>query len=561
LGYIQDAKPYRGGKASGKRLKRKANTRFWNCILVVQQQFDVQYRGGPMKHERSILLLPLLVLLSLTFAGPRAQATTYAVKAGGGGNYTSISSCAAVAVAGDTCTVYAGSYSGWTQPTNGSAGKPITFQANPGDTVTITGGVTISSRSYITISHFTFPSGGVSGNGSTSHNIIDHNTFTGAATAFNIADGQGSNGSDNVFSNNTVSTSSSGNVVGIYLYGDRNRIEFNDISHTDGDCMDLGGANVVVRGNKCHDVSGASGQHVDFIQVIGAGTTPTLSFSLVEGNTEQNCTNDGGNCHFIIIRTGSGPVADTDIIRYNYAQNLDAQGPVSFGGVGDNVPNAHFYNNTVAPESLYDGNGSCVSWQGAPNGRALNNICYNTGTATNKWSPFYDFSGGGLVEDTTLAFTSGYSGAWSSPYAGETTYPGLHSQNPLFANYPADASLQSSSPAKGGGVPLTTIASGDSGSGTSLVVADARFFQPGWAGTQGDWIRIGASSTVQITAINYSNNTITLASSIGRSKGDPVYLYKDSNGDTVLNGANPDVGGYLAVGSNPPPQNLQSSVH
>ena len=505
-----------------------------------------------MKREQRFFFLPLLILLNVILLGFRAEATSYAVKAGGGGNYTSISACAAAAVAGDSCIVYAGSYGGWTQPTSGSAGKPITFTANPGDTVKITSGVTLSGRSYIDIDHFTFTAG-ITGDGSTSHNVIDHNTFSGV-TAFHINDGLGSNGSDNVFSNNTITfTSIATNAMGLYVYGDRNRFENNTISGGGGDCFDIGGKNVVVRNNYCHDENGSTtGEHIDFVQVIGGGTTPTLSFSLVEGNKVKNNVNQA---HFIIIRTGSGPVADTNIVRYNYAQNLDSSGG-NFGGVGDNVPNNWFYNNTIALEQQAGENGDGASWQNAPNGFSLNNIYYKS--EANSWSPVIGNSFG----SHDLAFNPGYSGSWNASYSSEATYNTLKNQDPLFANYPTDDSLQSGSPAKGAGVALTTVAAGDSGSGTSLVVTNAHGFQPGWAGTQGDWIRIGASATAQITAINYLTNTITLASAIGRNAGNPVYLYKDSNGNVVLNGANPDIGAHIDSGSNsPPPQNLQAIVH
>jgi hypothetical protein len=41
-----------------------------------------------------------------------AGATNYNVKAGGGGNYTTIQACANATNPGDTCTVYAGTYNG-----------------------------------------------------------------------------------------------------------------------------------------------------------------------------------------------------------------------------------------------------------------------------------------------------------------------------------------------------------------------------------------------------------------------------------------------------------------
>jgi len=75
-------------------------------------------------------------------------------------------------------------------------------------------------------------------------------------------------------------------------------------------------------------------------------------------------------------------------------------------------------------------------------------------------------------------------------------------------------------------------------------VVNAHGFQPGWAGVPADWIRIVASTAVQISAINYSTNTITLASPATWASGAPIYLYKDSDGTTVLNGANPNVGAY-----------------
>jgi hypothetical protein len=507
-----------------------------------------------MKRDWRVFFLPLWILLSIVLLGFRAEASSYTVKAGGGGNYTSISACAAAAVAGDTCTVYAGSYGGWTQSTSGSAGNPITFKANPGDTVTITSGIAVSSRSYITISSFTFNSGAtITGNGSTQHIIIGSNHFTGSHV-FEINDGLGSGGSDNVFSNNIVNINShSTTASGVYVYGDRNRFENNEIYNGSSDCFDIGGKNVVVRNNYCHDENGSSsGEHIDFVQVIGGGTTPTLSFSLVEANTVKNNVNQA---HFIIIRTGSGPVADTNIVRYNFAQNLDSSGG-NFGGVGDNVPNNWFYNNTIALEKQAGENGDGASWQNAPNGFSLNNIYYKS--EANSWSPTVGNSFG----NGDLTFNASYSGSWNTPYSSEAMYNTLKNQDPLFANYPTDDSLQSGSPAKGAGVPLTTVAAGDSGSGTSLVVTNAHGFQPGWAGTQGDWIRIGASATAQITAINYSTNAITLASAIGRTVGNPVYLYKVSNGDVVLNGAKPDIGSHIDTGSNPPPpQNLQGNIH
>ncbi len=506
--------------------------------------------------KESLFLTGLLFCLS--WALP-AQATVYTVNAAGGGNYTTISACAAVAVAGDTCQIYAGTYSGWSQSHNGSAGKPITFTANTGDTVKVSSGIAISGSSYITISYLTLQ-GTITASSSTNHCIIDHNTST-ASEFFYIpyvttpSAGAAYTSSDNVLSNNTT-TGPNTNSIRVTIYGDRNRVENNDFGGSGDDCINVGGNNVVIRGNYCHDIDGSQSggsNHIDFVQNIG-GACPTLTQSLIENNIEKNCTNDGGNCHMVILRTnggnGSCGYSDNVIIRYNYAYNMNGMG-FDIGGVGDQVTNPHIYNNTLAISTGAPGSGpggAAIFYSDSNNpsgvlGVMLNNVIYQTTTAG--YSPIAgEKSTDTKFENGNLTYTSGAS-SFGSPYSTEATYSSLQSKNPLFANYPTDGTLQSGSPAKGAAVALTTVASSDTGSGTSLILNDARFFQPGWAGTQGDTIRIGAGTTAQITQVNYSTNTVTLASSITRTSGQPVYLFKDSNGRALINeGSNLDIGAY-----------------
>jgi hypothetical protein len=60
-----------------------------------------------------------------------------------------------------------------------------------------------------------------------------------------------------------------------------------------------------------------------------------------------------------------------------------------------------------------------------------------------------------------------------------------------------------------------------------------------------DCIAVGtASNHVCVTKVNYATNTLTLASSISRSDGQGVYLYKKSDGVQVLTGSAPDMGAY-----------------
>ena len=445
---------------------------------------------------------------------------TYTVKASGG-DFSTIQDCSNVAVAGDTCQVYAGTYVGWTQTTSGTPGNPITFTVNTGDIVTVTSRITLTNTKFITVNGF-------------------HVTLT-TDRAFFAADdtGSGITTSDLTLTNNAITSVTSNLGECFYVYGDRTRIEGNDCSGGGNDFADLGGTNVVVRNNTFHDVDGSiTGLHIDFVQCVGGGTIPTLTFSLVENNVERNCLNDAGDCHFVIIRTGASPIADTIIVRYNYAQNLDGSG-ASWGGLDDNVPNSRLYNNTFAAFNTALGDANCSSYQNAPNSVAMNNICYNTDSGGG-----FPFGGSSPPNSGNLAFTTGYTGTWDPPYSQEATYPLLNNQDPNFANYPTDGTLQAGSPAIRGGVALTNVASGDSGDGTTLIVNDAHLFQSGWAGTQADWMRVGSTTIVQIASIDYTTNTITLASPISRSIGDPVYLYKDSSGRVVLMGMAPDVGAY-----------------
>jgi len=408
---------------------------------------------------------------------------------------------------------------------------------------------------------------------SSSHNQIEYNSSTDIVF-ISLPANPGRNGSDNIVSYNKISYTplSTPKLIGIILRGDRNLIEHNDIGFGAGDCMELGGANIVVRNNVCHDKNGRADfwgsnvEHIDFAQAVG-GVSPTVSFSLFENNTEKNCTNDQNNCHFIFVRASGGEIADNIIERYNFISSSD-----SFTGLGDStdgnatVPNPHVYNNTAVLGALSTSIGDCFTSNAGSGGQNvfLNNICQdaNAGVSITYFGQG-GLGNGNITYDTTCTTSC----TWSAPYTNEATYAALHNKNPLFANYPTDGTLQVGSPAIGAGVALTT-ASGAGTNSTSLTVADAHFFQPGWGPSdnkvQADWIRIGASTTAQISSVNYLTNVITLANPVSWNNNDPVHLYKNSSGDVVLNGANPNIGASVVStnvsGAPTPPTGLLASV-
>lgn len=123
--------------------------------------------------------------------------------------------------------------------------------------------------------------------------------------------------------------------------------------------------------------------------------------------------------------------------------------------------------------------------------------------------------------------------------------------DPLFVHVPSrpvgppvDFSfhLTAESPAIDAGAPLTSTVG--SGSGTTVVVADSRYFFDGYGIVDGDRIQIGTSEPVRITAIDHDTHTLTLASAVTHEDGDPVSL--------PYHGPAPDCGAFEYDPSSPP---------
>jgi hypothetical protein len=509
------------------------------------------------------LLLGLLILFLPAF---RAGATTYTVKAGGGGDFTTIQSCAREAEAGDTCVVYAGTYDETPSLKNsGTAGKPITFLVKSGDCVKVKG-FDLNSVSYVTVGTPNAPrcaNGGFSYSGfeitggqiiwRQIHNVIIQNNYVHNTSGLCMK-GPGTNfwgASSYVYVLNNIftvcGTPGAGLAGGMQIEGNHWLIDGNTFSHLE-DGIYLYGAFMVLRNNTFGPLlaSDYTSQHPDGVE---STCTRGKDFPLQHMLYENNTTIDWGasNAHAFLLRDPQNCGQTSNVIRFSQFINLGENWIAN----ESNSTSELIYNNSVQNTQASAGAkefSDLTFSQGDTGGNVINNVIANGWRAgQNDYCIFVDgTSQSGFVENHNLCFLSGWDGPWQQPYSGYAySKTDIFNKDPRFVNAGSDLHLQAHSPAIGAGGPLTT-AVGPGASSLSLAVANAGFFSDGYGftGVQADWIRIGASTTVQISSVNYSTNVITLVTPANWSSGDFVYLYKISDGTTVLTGKNPDIGAY-----------------
>ena len=526
--------------------------------------------------------LLLLTLLILFVSALRAEAATYTVKAGGGGSFATIQECANAAVAGDTCVVFAGTYSETPSLKSGSSGSPITFSVNPGDCVTVRG-FNLNSASFVTLgtpnaSHCTKGSFSFSGFEVTGapiswtqiNNVIIQNNYVHDTSDICLAGpGTTSSGASTfvyILKNTLTSCGGPGGLAGgIAVEGNHWLIDGNTISHVE-DGIFLYGAFLVVRSNHFGPITAAEegANHPDGIEsTCTIGSDYPLQHMLFENDVIQDWRSSDG--HGLLLRDTQSCGQTSNVIRNSQFINLG-----SYWISNDvNSTKELIYNNSVDGTQLDLGTkdpSDLVFSNGDTGASVINNVIANSWRPNNSDYCIYldGSSQTGFVENHNLCFLSGWTGSWQNTI-GSYSGTDIFNKDPLFVNALSDLHIRAGSPAIGAGGPLTT-ATGAGTSSTSLTVANAGFFSDGYGltGVQADWIRIGASATVQISSVNYSTNVLTLASPVSWSSGTSIYLYKNSNGTIVLTGANPDIGAFpsgLTGGSQPgplPPTNLQA---
>jgi len=521
--------------------------------------------------------LPQLILAFVGLLLPcMLEATVYNVKAGGGGQYTTIQACANATVAGDTCTVYAGTYnevvtlSHSGTGTGGVCTSCITIQVNPGDTVNVYG-FSISAN-YVIVNGFTITdpsmshaSAGVLFTTATAGVQIINNTITqvGQGNACIRIPGSTSGwASYATFSGNNISWCSAipgqtnlNAATGMTAYGYHLLVSNNTISHTTNG-IGVSGADIVLLGNSYGPVNAATDfgpqqNHVDYVEV---GITSNL---LVENNYEHDILGVGG-AHAWLMQSHTSSYS---IQRFNTIYNVGT-------GYGDfEYPFIKDYNNTIVNDALQTSILVGNFKNGATNSAFINDLIYNSANPAGTSQQYYTVDSSslaGFASGNNLAFdTSCVAGTLAGCTFGlMLTDSGNIYADPKFVNPVSDFHLQADSPALNAGRYLTTVASGDNGSGTSLIVNDAGFFQNGYGitGIDSDCIAVTTvTNHVCITAVNYLTNTLTLAGSILRSAGDHVWLYSDSTGRQVLFGTAPNIG--ATVDPPAPPTNLTATPH
>lgn len=512
---------------------------------------------------------------------------------------------------GGTYTVASGT--GIAPSNNGSAGSYITFQAYYGETPNLvaTGSsqywINFSGKSYIKIDGLTFTDFWAGNIGSQSDHIeIANCTFTATypANRYWLKDGGNSQTHDvwlhhNSFSNSLDDTSPCAELVNNLTVGNGSEdtqegslvpqywtIENNAIFHSGHGGIESFGRYVVIKQNVLHNEPWrpSSGSGCNWpntadvydndayagyyghrnIQLHGHGWPDGITYTVFEGNRSghagTNPANDGANSFDLN--------SARNIVRYNFFYAAMNNGLLfktdSDSTTSDNrVYNNTFYHNGYGYTGTSPGTGFPTGYDSltgiaiyplVESGNVIkNNLLYDNHNSSGTYRDIQKRVNG---DPTTVATVTNNwctsSNAYGCAVGGNPTFVDTTVTDPMSLTLP-DLRLQASSGAINPTASLMalTTASPAQTNSTTLVVADAMYFQDGtWGADMArgvtlfpDWVAVGTVSNVAaISAINYSTNTITLATQLTWDNNASVWLYKKSDGVIVLRGTAPDYG-------------------
>jgi PKD repeat protein len=503
----------------------------------------------------------------------------------------SLTTANANAQPGDTIMLRGGTYSTRIEPSrSGTANSRITYQAYSGETplfVIDTEGkgrwaILLQGRSYITIDGITsqgslafFFIGYGSCYNEIKNCIFEQSSYLyalGIITAYNTSYSATIISTDNWIHDNIFTKygaiDNTGNDLGtIKLDGEgastnsNNTIENNVFSYGGHDAFSIMGYHNVVRNNVFHNEeayyldngkginspdSGYFGNRCLLLE-NGGDTEGGAHDNLVEGNRigYAGCPPDDDGAH------GIEDAGYHTIIRYNYIYGNGAAG---------------YYNKK---QGVYNG-----TYRSGSKARVYHNTIYHNGYGdpdidnqfkygVEIWSyvTYNDWPEDVVVKNNIVYGNRVEWRVGTDNILPQITYVNNLNTNPDFLNPDLsdktsltlpNLAIASGSSAKNAAISLTTATTSGSNS-TTLHVADAWCFQDGTWGsalTRGvtmfpDWIAIGTvDNVVQIQSVDYTHNTIVLASPKSWNNGAEVWLYKNSKGDVVLYGSAPDIGAY-----------------
>ena len=341
-----------------------------------------------------------------------------------------------------------------------------------------------------------------------------------------------------------------------------NVIEDNEFFHGGHATLGISGAKNIIRNNYLHNENWYlyEGNYYGYRNIISMGKTGYVGHNLIENNRigyaseNINPNNYGGGG----IKLGS----PYNIFRYNsffgnksaatYIQPYVGYAPANYNHIYNNTYYANGFATMEDPPLRsrcisFGYNGINVLWDVINSNVVKNNLFYSNYNSVAGVSAV----GPGDYADGNNVVT----GNWDDYETQD---------DPLFVNEDTsdktswilpDLNLQSNSPCINQGVHLTQT-NGSGSNSVTLIVDDARYFQDGnfghgglsWPASvdvQADYIAIGTvGNTVQINSINYSTNTITLASAMTWSDNANIWLYRNSSGTQVLYGSAPDMGAH-----------------
>lgn len=384
------------------------------------------------------------------------------------------------------------------------------------------------------------------------HNLIDGNTILNARhVALNVGSFTKSVPHHNMIRNNRISNSEH-TALQLYNQGPYlNVIEGNYIAASGGKSVEATTTN--------------PGNAIEY-----SGSESTFRHNLVtRGGTTDNDNQALGGFVLSVGGEGARNALHNRIYNNTIVKNNGTPiGVLDFGTAsGVAIGRGVFVNNFIYGASSPAGGGNLVLYWDAgqiTNDRFVRNVFGNpNGNELEKFVS--NKNGKRSLSGATGALRKSVDpdfGVWNG-------FANVYDASPGFMSYATDNfKLPVGNRYIDAGAPLTQVSVGDMSSGITLILDDSRFFQDGMGipGVTADWIAVGnVTNTVQISSVNYSNHSVTLAKPIVRKNGDMVWLYSRSNGERVLHGSAPDIGAFEATTSAPPvpkvlkaPKNLKA---